>query len=142
MLREGSPAHSCSNVGESRPLSSASARRTIRSIISTLSSGCAPAAVSADSMTASVPSHTAFATSLASARVGRVRVTMLSSICVAVITGTILRRAAWMIRRCQTGTSSGPTSTPRSPRATMIPSEASTIAFELLQRQRVSRSWR
>ena len=38
-------------------------------------------------MTASVPSYTAFATSEHSARVGRGLVTMLSSICVAVMTG-------------------------------------------------------
>ena len=44
-------------------------------------------AVSAESITASVPSMIALATSLASARVGRGLVTIDSSICVAVITG-------------------------------------------------------
>jgi hypothetical protein len=39
------------------------------------------------SMTQSVPSSTALATSVASARVGRGFFTMLSSICVAVMTG-------------------------------------------------------
>ena len=48
--------------------------------------GCAPAAVSSESMTASVPSRTALATSDTSARVGRRCSTMLSSICVAVMT--------------------------------------------------------
>ena len=45
-------------------------------------------AVSAESISASVPSNTALATSLTSARVGAGDVIMLSSICVAVITGT------------------------------------------------------
>ena len=49
--------------------------------------GKLPAAVSPDSMTQSVPSSTALATSVASARVGRGFFIMLSSICVAVITG-------------------------------------------------------
>ena len=80
-----------------------------------------------------MPSQTALAMSLASARVGRARVTMLSSICVAVITGTILRRAAWMMRLCQTGTFSAPTSTPRSPRATMTPSAAANDRVQLLE---------
>ena len=45
-------------------------------------------AVSPDSISASVPSNTALATSLASARVGDGAVIIDSSICVAVITGT------------------------------------------------------
>ena len=49
--------------------------------------GKLPAAVSPDSMTQSVPSRTALATSVASARVGRGFLTMLSSIWVAVMTG-------------------------------------------------------
>ena len=48
-----------------------SASMTIRLIIATASRGYLPLAVSPESMTASVPSKTAFATSLASARVGR-----------------------------------------------------------------------
>jgi hypothetical protein len=47
-------------------------------------------AVSADNMTASVPSITAFATSLTSARVGTGLLIIDSIICVAVIT-TLLR---------------------------------------------------
>ena len=45
--------------------------RMMRDIASTASRGYCPAAVSAESITASVPSRIAFATSLASARVGR-----------------------------------------------------------------------
>ena len=48
-----------------------SASRMIRSITATAFSGCRPEAVSAESMTASVPSKMALATSEASARVGR-----------------------------------------------------------------------
>ena len=44
-------------------------------------------AVSWESMTASVPSRIALATSATSARVGRLDVTIESSICVAVIDG-------------------------------------------------------
>ena len=65
----------------------ASVLRAMRSIMRTASSGYLPAAVSAESMIASVPSKMAFATSLASARVGRGFKIMLSSICVAVMTG-------------------------------------------------------
>ena len=61
--------------------------RMIRSIACTASTGYCPIAVSADSITASVPSRIAFATSDASARVGRGACTIDSSICVAVITG-------------------------------------------------------
>ena len=54
----------------------------------TTATGSAPTAVSALSISASVPSNTALATSLTSARVGDGEVIMLSIICVAVITGT------------------------------------------------------
>ena len=53
----------------------------------TASTGKEPAAVSPLSMTQSVPSSTALATSVASARVGRGFLIIDSSICVAVITG-------------------------------------------------------
>jgi hypothetical protein len=53
-------------------------------IVDAASAGNAPLAVSPLSMTASVPSNTALATSVISARVGSGLVTMLSSICVAV----------------------------------------------------------
>ena len=48
---------------------------------------------------------------------------MDSSIWVATITGTPRWRAARMIIFWATGTSSGSSSTPRSPRATMTPSQ-------------------
>ena len=53
----------------------------------TASTGNAPAAVSPESITQSVPSSTALATSVASARVGRGFLHIDSSICVAVMTG-------------------------------------------------------
>ena len=59
----------------------------MRTIASTARSGYFPAAVSPESMTASVPSKSALATSLASARVGRGFSIIDSSICVAVMTG-------------------------------------------------------
>ena len=52
-----------------------------------LRSGYLPMAVSPESMQASAPSRIALATSVASARVGRGESCMLSSICVAMITG-------------------------------------------------------
>jgi hypothetical protein len=59
----------------------------MRSIMRTDSTGYFPEAVSADNITASVPSKMAFATSEASARVGSGFVIIDSSIWVAVITG-------------------------------------------------------
>ena len=56
------------------------------SITSTERAGYLPEAVSAESMTASVPSNTAVATSLASARVGRVDSIIDCIISVATIT--------------------------------------------------------
>ncbi len=100
----------------------------IRTIIFTASTGCFPTAVSAESMTASVPSKMALATSEASARVGRLCSTIDSSIWVAVMTGFPAARASRIIRFWSTGTRSGGSSTPRSPRATMMPSAAARIA--------------
>ena len=87
-----------------------------------------PTLVSPDSITASAPSITAFATSDASARVGRECVIIDSSICVATITGLALSRQIWTARFCTTGTCSSGISTPRSPRATITPSKARTIS--------------
>ncbi len=67
-------------------------------MVRTASTGYAPTEVSADSITASVPSKTALATSLTSARVGVGALTMLSSIWVAVITGRRCSRAVVMMR--------------------------------------------
>ena len=58
----------------------------ICAIASTTLTGCLPEAVSADSITASVPSMTAFATSDTSARVGMVLVIIDSIIWVAMMT--------------------------------------------------------
>jgi hypothetical protein len=66
----------------------------------------------------------AFATSLASARVGRGLLIIDSSICVAVMTGRPSRLASEMMRFCASGTSSNGSSTPRSPRATITASDA------------------
>ena len=94
----------------------------------TASSGKRPLALSPESMTASAPSKTALATSLASARVGRGCCIIESSICVAMMTGL----PSWLPRStidfCRMGTRSAGTSTPRSPRATMSPSAASAIS--------------
>ena len=85
-------------------------------------------AVSPESMTASVPSRMALATSDASARVGRGLEIMDSSIWVAVITRSPRRLAASMICFWSIGTVSGLISTPRSPRATITPSQAVRMA--------------
>ena len=61
-------------------------------------------AVSPESMQASAPSRMALATSVTSARVGIRECCMLSSICVAMITGLRCRWQTAMIRFCTTGT--------------------------------------
>jgi hypothetical protein len=96
--------------------------------IVTDSSGNLPMADSPESMTQSVPSRIAFATSVASARVGRRLVTIDSSICVAVMTGLPARLAFAISCFCVLAIASIGTSTPRSPRATMIPSAAARIS--------------
>ena len=73
-------------------------------------------------MIASVPSKTALATSLTSARVGCGCSVIDSSIWVAVMTGLPAALAAAMKRFCSSGTCGAGNSTPRSPRATMMPS--------------------
>ena len=105
-----------------------STERMIRLIVATACTGNLPTLVSPDSITASAPSMTAFATSDASARVGRECVIIDSSIWVATITGLALSRHIWTARFCTTGTCSSGISTPRSPRATISPSKASTIS--------------
>ena len=100
-------------------------------IVCTTKAGCSPTLVSPESINASAPSSTAFATSLASARVGRDIVIMESSICVATITGLPAARANAIVSFCTNGTSSSGSSTPKSPRATIIPSNALTISSML-----------
>src|SRR6266699_1899799 len=85
--------------------------RAMRSMYATASTGYSPTAVSPESITAEVPSRMAFATSLASARVGSGECTIVSSICVAVITGFPRSSALWMIRVWTSGTSAGPIAT-------------------------------
>ena len=97
-------------------------------MVATACAGYFPTAVSPLSITASVPSMMALATSLASARVGRGLTIMDSSIWVAVTTGFPALLHAAISCFCTTGTSAGGSSTPRSPRATMIPSAASRMA--------------
>ena len=94
----------------------------MRLIVSTTNTGYSPMAVSPLSITASAPSRTALATSVTSLRLGFVRFIMLSIICVATITGLArcmhLRISSfWRMGTCSTGNS-----TPRSPRAIMMPS--------------------
>ena len=72
--------------------------RAMRSMYATASTGYSPTAVSPESITADVPSRIAFATSLASARVGSGEWIIVSSICVAVITGFPRSSALRMIR--------------------------------------------
>mmetsp|Transcript_9676 Transcript_9676/g.23967 ORF Transcript_9676/g.23967 Transcript_9676/m.23967 type:complete len:290 (+) Transcript_9676:861-1730(+) len=100
----------------------------IEHCIATASTGYCPAALSALNMIASVPKNSAVATSFTSARVGMGLAIMLSSICVATTTGHPRVRHLSMICRCKMGTSSCISSTPRSPRATMMPSESSMIS--------------
>mmetsp|Transcript_54403 Transcript_54403/g.124018 ORF Transcript_54403/g.124018 Transcript_54403/m.124018 type:complete len:278 (+) Transcript_54403:418-1251(+) len=99
-------------------------------IISTDSTGYCPFADSPESITASAPSNTALVTSETSARVGLGFFCIDSSICVATTTGLpeAAARQRLTISFCQMTTSSSGTSTPRSPRATMIPSAASVIS--------------
>ena len=96
----------------------------MRAIVSTVWTGYSPTPVSPDSITASAPSRIALATSDTSARVGVGLEIIDSSIWVATMTGFALSRALSMIFFWRNGTSSAGISTPRSPRATMKPSNA------------------
>ena len=101
----------------------------MRAIARTASTGWAPTDVSCESITASVPSQIALATSEASARVGLLDVTMDSSISVAVITGTPARLARSMTSFCTAGSSPRRSSTPRSPRATITAPATSRMSL-------------
>mmetsp|Transcript_12972 Transcript_12972/g.45038 ORF Transcript_12972/g.45038 Transcript_12972/m.45038 type:complete len:388 (-) Transcript_12972:477-1640(-) len=105
-----------------------SASSHIPAMVCTASSGYAPAAVSPLSMTQSVPSSTALATSVASARVGLGAAIMLSSICVAVMTGFAARLHLRIIIFCTQKILLSAISIPRSPRATITPSARSRMA--------------
>ena len=108
--------------------SDCSASTQMAAIISTVSIGYLPEAVSADVMTASVPSSTALATSDTSARVGTALTIIDSIIWVAVMASLFDARAILIMRFCKAGTAALPTSTAKSPRATMMPSDASRIS--------------
>ena len=86
---------------------------TIFCMVSITMSGKSPTEVSPLSITASAPSRTEFATSLTSARVGRGEVIMLSSICVATITGFEAALHFFAIIFCNIGTCSIGISTPK-----------------------------
>ncbi len=75
---------------------------------STVSTGYLPLAVSAESMTASVPSSTALATSDTSARVGTGLAIIDSIIWVAVIVSLFFSRASRIMRFCRAGTAASP----------------------------------
>mmetsp|Transcript_7845 Transcript_7845/g.35071 ORF Transcript_7845/g.35071 Transcript_7845/m.35071 type:complete len:232 (+) Transcript_7845:2527-3222(+) len=105
-----------------------SASRQILLITRTASTGNAPAAVSPESITQSVPSRTAFATSVASARVGRGFFTIDSSICVAVTTGLPAALHFSIMSFCARKIFSVGISMPRSPRATITPSLSSRMS--------------
>mmetsp|Transcript_5834 Transcript_5834/g.17231 ORF Transcript_5834/g.17231 Transcript_5834/m.17231 type:complete len:210 (-) Transcript_5834:401-1030(-) len=79
-------------------------------------------------MTASANSKAALVTSATSARVGLGFFCMLSSICVATTTGLPASRHFATIVFCHVAISGSGTSTPRSPRATMTPSDRSTMS--------------
>ena len=84
-------------------------------------------AVSPESMHASAPSRIAFATSVVSARVGRLECCMLSNICVATITGFWYCWQTRIICFCTIGILATSISTPRSPRATITTSAPSMM---------------
>ena len=113
----------------SRPLVAPPPRRAMRSIICTTRTGWRPEAVSAESITASAPLNTAVG-DVGDLGAGRLRRRRPCSRASASRRSPACRRArpssssrSWAI-----GTASGSSSTPRSPRATMIPSAAATIS--------------
>ena len=91
-------------------------------------SGNFPIAVSPVTNNASVPSKIAFAISLISARVGVGLSTMVSNNCVAITTGLPALLASAIILFCTEGTCSCGISTPKSPRATITPSNVLMIS--------------
>ena len=106
----------------------------IRAIVATAQTGSMPIAVSPDSMTALVPSKTALATSVTSARVGTGELIIDSSIWVAVMTGRPQATEERISLFCMWGTSSSATRTPRSPRATISGVGDSQDVVDVLER--------
>ena len=97
-------------------------------MLRTVFAGYLPTAVSPDNITASVPSSTELATSKTSARVAIGLSIIDSIICVAVITTLFMLRAFLIRLFCNAGNSASPISTPKSPRATIMTSDASIIS--------------
>ena len=85
--------------------------------------GCFPTEVSPESITASAPSIIEFATSFTSALVGTALSIIVSIICVAIITGILALFARLTNFFWINGTSCIGISTPKSPRATIKPSQ-------------------
>mmetsp|Transcript_8449 Transcript_8449/g.35345 ORF Transcript_8449/g.35345 Transcript_8449/m.35345 type:complete len:287 (-) Transcript_8449:1421-2281(-) len=108
-----------------------SALALIAAIVDTATAGNAPFAVSPDSIVASAPSNTAFATSSISARVGSGLSHIDSNICVAQMANRPATFAFVMSIFCASATFCDGISMPRSPRATMMPSEYLRIASML-----------
>ncbi len=100
----------------------------MRLIVTTVSVGYSPTAVSFDVIVASAPSSTALAQSEASARLGTGECTMEPSTSVATMTGLAYWRDSSMQRLVTSGTSSNGISTAMSPRATMMPSNTLTMS--------------
>mmetsp|Transcript_63804 Transcript_63804/g.180055 ORF Transcript_63804/g.180055 Transcript_63804/m.180055 type:complete len:359 (+) Transcript_63804:636-1712(+) len=123
---------SSNNRGIMRSLT-LSASSTAAASALTASRGYLPLAASPLSMTASVPSQTAFWRSQTSARVGTGFSIMLSTICVAVMTNSPAALALLMSSFCAKGTRFTPSSTPRSPRATMRASERAMMPSMLVK---------
>mmetsp|Transcript_15463 Transcript_15463/g.30845 ORF Transcript_15463/g.30845 Transcript_15463/m.30845 type:complete len:293 (+) Transcript_15463:1134-2012(+) len=90
-----------------------------------------PLALSPLSMTQSAPSKTALPTSVTSARVGLGLRCMESSIWVATTTGFPARLQSLTIFFCKMRSSAKGISTPRSPLATMMPSDSARISSKL-----------
>src|SRR3989441_466660 len=107
-----------------------SASMQMRSIAWTTSTGYLPLAVSAESITASVPSSTAFATSDTSARVGTGLEIIDSIIWVAVMVSLLCSRPSRIIFFCSAGTAASPTSTARSPHAAVAHDRVHLAAFD------------
>ena len=103
-------------------LTPSSALAAMAAMVATARSGKAPFAVSPESIVASAPSNTAFATSVISARVGRGFSHIDSSICVAQMTNLPAMLHFVIIIFWASATFSEGISMPRSPRATITPS--------------------
>mmetsp|Transcript_22889 Transcript_22889/g.58376 ORF Transcript_22889/g.58376 Transcript_22889/m.58376 type:complete len:221 (-) Transcript_22889:728-1390(-) len=105
--------------------------------VRTASSGYLPRRVSAPSRMPSTPSSTALATSVASARVGRGVLTMVSTTRV-MSTGLPTRLHAWMSVFCTSAIFSGSQSRPRLPRLMTMPSASLRMPWKLSSAWRVS----